>query len=259
MVVVGLAFLFPVYLLFDLAFKAPNDPSPTIALPAQPTLDNFINAWQQGGLGAALVNSAIVVVVTVGLTILIAASAAYPLSRVGARWSKVVYAGFLAGLLLPAQLALLPLYQTVRDLHLLGTLAGVILVNIGTSMPFSIFLYTGFLRALPAEYEEAASIDGASGFRTFWSVVFPLLKPITVTIVILNSVFTWNDFLTPLLYLSGSDNKTVTVAVYGFVGQFGAQWNLIFAGIVISIMPILVAYFVLQRYIVQGFAGGLKG
>lgn len=259
MIIVGLIFLFPVYVLFTLAFKAPGDQSATIALPSQPTFDNFVNAWERGNLGGGLVNSAIVTVVTVGLTVVLAASAAYPLSRVGARWSKLAYVGFLVGLLLPAQLALLPLYQTVRDLHLLGNLVGVILVNIGTSMPFAIFLYASFLRALPAEYEEAASIDGASGFRTFWWVVFPLLKPITATIITLNTVFTWNDFLTPLLYLSGSDHKTVTVAVYGFVGQFGAQWNLIFAGIVISIMPILVTYFFLQRYIVQGFAGGLKG
>jgi raffinose/stachyose/melibiose transport system permease protein len=259
MVLVGLAFLFPVYVLFSLAFKAPGDQSSIIGLPNQPTLENFVNAWQQGGLGGALINSAVVTVVAVGVTVVLAASAAYPLSRVGARWSSVAYAAFLGGLLLPAQLAMLPLYQTVRDLHLLGSLAGVILVNIGTSMPFAVFLYAGFLRALPSEYEEAAAIDGASGLRTFWSIVFPLLKPITATIIVLNAVFTWNDFLTPLLYLSNSGNKTVTVAVYGFSGQFGTQWNLVFAGIVISILPILVAYFLLQRYIVQGFAGGLKG
>lgn len=89
--------------------------------------------------------------------------------------------------------------------------------------------------------------------------MFPLVRPITGTVAILNAVWTWNDFLTPLLYLSGSQQKTITVAVYGFVGQYGAQWNLIFAGIIISILPILIAYFLLQRYIVQGFAGGLKG
>jgi raffinose/stachyose/melibiose transport system permease protein len=126
-------------------------------------------------------------------------------------------------------------------------------------MPFAIFLYATFMRALPLDFEEAASIDGAGAIRTFRSVVFPLLRPITATVIILTAVFTWNDFLTPLLYLSGSTNQTITVAIYGFVGQYGAQWNLIFAAIIISILPILLAYFLLQRYIVQGFAGGLKG
>lgn len=259
MILIGLIFLFPIYVLFSLAFKAPGDQSATIAPPAHPTFENFINAWHQGGLGGGLINSLIVTGVTIVLVVILAASAAYPLSRVGARWSTAAHMAFLAGLLIPAQLGLLPLYQTIRDLGLLGTLAGVILVNVGGSMPFSIFLYAGFLRALPGEFEESAAIDGANAFRTFWSVVFPLMKPITGTLIILTAVATWNDFLTPLLYLSGSDQQTVTVAVYGFVGQFGAQWNLIFAGIVISILPILLSYFFMQRYIVQGFAGGLKG
>lgn len=259
MIIVGLIFLFPIYVLFSLAFKAPGDQSSTIAPPSHPTFTNFADAWQQGGLGGALINSAIVTIVTIAIVVVLAAAAAYPLSRVGARWSKAAYIAFLAGLLLPVQLGLLPLYQTIRDLGLLGTLAGVILVNVGGSMPFSVFLYAGFLRALPAEFEEAAAIDGASAFRTFWSVMFPLMRPITGTLAILTAVATWNEFLIPLLYLSGSDQQTITIAVYSFVGQFGAQWNLIFAGIVISILPILLVYFFMQRYIVQGFAGGLKG
>jgi raffinose/stachyose/melibiose transport system permease protein len=126
-------------------------------------------------------------------------------------------------------------------------------------MPFSIFLYTGFLRALPIEYEEAAAIDGAGALGTFWRVVFPLLRPITGTVVILNVIVVWNDFLTPLLYLSGSGQQTVPVTLYSFVGQYVSQWNLVFAGLVISIAPILIVYFVLQRTVIQGFASGLKG
>jgi raffinose/stachyose/melibiose transport system permease protein len=258
-ILIGVLFLIPLYVLVNLSLKAPGDQSETLALPESPTFQNYIDAWEQGGLGTALINSAIVTGSIVVLTVIFAAAAAYPLSRLGARWSRITYLAFLAGLLLPAQLALLPLYQTIRDLGLLGTLAGVIIVGVGGSMPFSIFLYAGFMRALPAEYEEAAALDGAHAFRTFWSVVFPLVRPITGTIIILTAVAQWNDFLTPLLYLSGSDQQTITVAIYGFVGQFGAQWNLIFAGIIISILPILIAYFFLQKYIVQGFAGGLKG
>jgi raffinose/stachyose/melibiose transport system permease protein len=259
MILVGLIFLFPIYVLFTLALKPPGDQSAALALPSNPTFTNFADAWQVGNLGAALLNSFIVTVATIALIVVFSAAAAYPLSRLGARWSNLAYFGFLTGLILPVQLGLLPLYQTIRDLGLLGTLVGVILMNVGGGMPFSIFLYAGFMRALPPDFEEAAALDGASPFRAFWSVVFPLVRPITGTVIILNAVFTWNDFLQPLLYLSGSNQQTIPIAVYGFVGQYGAQWNLIFAGIIISILPILVAYFLLQRFIVQGFAGGIKG
>ncbi len=259
MILVGLLFMFPIYMLVNLALKAPGDQGAAIAPPTQPTLQNFVEAWNVGNLGSGLINSTLVTVTVVVLNVVLAASAAYPLSRLGARWSTLTYFAFLVGLLIPMQLALLPMYQTIRDLGLLGSLWGVILVSVGQGLPFSIFLYSGFMRTLPVEFEEAAALDGASAFRTFWSVVFPLLRPITGTVAILNVVWTWNDFLQPLLYLSGSQRKTITVAVYGFVGQYGAQWNLIFAGILISILPILILYFFMQRYIVQGFAGGLKG
>ncbi|ROS48887.1 MULTISPECIES: carbohydrate ABC transporter permease [unclassified Frigoribacterium] len=259
MILVAIIFLFPIYVLVSLALKAPGDQSSTLAPPLEPTFQNFVDAWNQGGLGTALINSAVVSVVAITIIVVLSAAAAYPLSRLATRWSKGTYYLFLLGLLLPAQLALLPLYQTIRDLGLLGSLAGVILVTVGQSMPFSIFLYAGFMRALPADFEEAASLDGASALRAFRSIVFPLVRPITGTVIILTAVSTWNEFLTPLLYLSGSQQQTITIAVYGFVGQYGAQWNLIFAGIIISILPILIAYFFLQRYIVAGFAGGLKG
>jgi raffinose/stachyose/melibiose transport system permease protein len=148
---------------------------------------------------------------------------------------------------------------TMRDLGLLGTIWSLVLFYVGLQMPFTVFLYTAFLRSLPAEYEEAASIDGAGARQSFWSVVFPLLRPVTGTVVILDVIFIWNDFLTPLLYLSGSGQMTVPVTIYSFVGQYVSQWNLVFAGLVISIAPILLVYFLLQRTVIQGFASGLKG
>jgi raffinose/stachyose/melibiose transport system permease protein len=112
---------------------------------------------------------------------------------------------------------------------------------------------------MPRDFEEAALIDGCTPLRAFRHVVFPALKPITATAVVLNAVFIWNDFFTPLLYLSGSSQQTLPVAVAGFVGQYVSRWNLIFAALIISIVPILAIYLALQRYIINGFAGGLKG
>ena len=259
MVLVGIAFILPIYVLINLALKRPNDQSSPMTPVSRPTLQNFVDAWQKAGLGGALANTFFITAISVVLIIGLSALAAYPLARVTRRWSRLTFGFFMVGLLLPFQLALIPLYTTIRDLHLLGTIWSLVIFYSGLQIPFSIFLYVGFLRALPRDYEEAAAIDGCSPLRGFVSVVFPLLRPITGTVAILNAIFVWNDFLTPLLYLSGSPNQTVTVALFGFVGQYVSQWNLVFAGLVISIAPLLLAYFLMQRNIIRGFAGGLKG
>ena len=163
------------------------------------------------------------------------------------------------GLVLPFQLAALPLYQTMRDLGLLGSVVGagpVLLRAAGAVHDLP-------LHRVPAR--AAARLRGRRAHRrlhavqAFRYVVFPMLKPITVTALVLNAVAVWNDFFTPLLYLSGSDQQTVPVAIAGFVGQYVSDWNLIFAALVISIVPVLAVYFALQRSIINGFAGGLKG
>jgi raffinose/stachyose/melibiose transport system permease protein len=170
-----------------------------------------------------------------------------------------MFALIMLGLILPFQLAALPLYQTMRDLGLLGTPWSLILFYSGLQVPFTTFLYTGFIRSLPRDFEDAALIDGCTPVEVFRFVVFPMLRPITVTVIVLDAVFVWNDFFTPLLYLSGSAQQTLPVAIAGFAGQYVAQWNLIFAGLLISIVPVLLVYFALQRSIINGFAGGLKG
>lgn len=259
MVVVALIFFLPVYVLLSTSFKLPNDPSGSLALPQTFTFANYGDAWSQGGLADALGHSATVTICSVLLIVVFSSLAAYPLARITRNWSKLAYFGFLIGLLLPFQLALIPLYTTMRDLGLLGTVWALVLFYTGLQMPFSIFLYTSFLKALPTEYEEAAALDGAGLWKSFWRVVFPLLRPITGTVAILNVIIIWNDFLTPLLYLSGSSQQTVPVALFAFVGQYVSQWNLVFAGLIISIAPILLAYFLLQRTVIQGFASGFKG
>jgi raffinose/stachyose/melibiose transport system permease protein len=259
MILAGLAFFFPVYVLVNLSLKRPDDPSSPLAPVSDVTLGNYGDAWVQGGLGGALANSAIISICSVALIVVISALAAYPLARVTRTWSRITFYGFMLGLLLPMQLAMIPLYNTMRDLGLLGSVWALVIYYAGLQVPFSVFLYSGFLRAIPLEYEEAAALDGCTPFTTFTRVVFPLLRPVTGTVVILNVLHVWNDFLTPLLYLSGSDQQTLPVSLFGFVGQYVSQWNLVFAGLVISVTPILIAYFLMQRSIIKGFASGLKG
>ncbi len=259
MVAAALVVGFPVYVLVNLAVRRSSDTSSPIAPTTSPTVDNFTQAWQQGGLGGALVNSVLVTAGSVVIVLAVSALAAYPLARATARWSRWTFLLIMLGLVLPFQLAALPLYQTMRDLGLLGTPWALILFYSGLQVPFTTFLYVGFLRALPRDFEDAALIDGCTPLRAFRYVVFPMLKPVTVTALVLNAVIVWNDFFTPLLYLSGSEQQTVPVAIAGFVGQYVSEWNLIFAALVISIVPILVVYFALQRSIINGFAGGLRG
>lgn len=259
LIVLAIGFLVPLYALVNVAFKPRESRTSALELDLPPTAENLVAAWQQGALGAAITNSFIVAVLSVLGVVVLAALASYPLARTARRWSRVTFYSFLAGLLVPSQLGLLPLYTTMRDLELLGSLWALILINIGSQLPFSIFLYTTFLRELPLDYEEAALVDGCGPGRTFVSVVFPLLRAVTGTIVVLNSVGVWNEFFTPLLYLSGSGNTTAPVAIYNFVGQYVSQWPLVFAALVVTAIPILVLYFSLQKHIIKGFAGGLKG
>ena len=259
MLLIALAFIFPVYVLVNMSLRPANDATSALVPSAQPTFDNFIQGWNEAGLAQALLNSAIVTVTSVVLIVAISSMAAYPLARVMSKLSTTVFWIVLVGMMIPFQVALIPLYQTMRDLGLLGSLASLILFYTGSQVPFSVFLYTGFLRTLERDYEEAAALDGAGTFRTFTSIVFPLLRPITGTVIILNAITVWNDFLVPLLYLSGTPQQTVTVALYAFVGQFVSDWPVVFAGLVISVVPVLLVYFLMQKQIIKGFAGGLKG
>jgi raffinose/stachyose/melibiose transport system permease protein len=170
-----------------------------------------------------------------------------------------MYLLFLLGIVLPFQLALVPLYRFMKDAGLLGSYTSMVLFYTGLQIPFTIFLYAGFLRALPREYGEAALVDGASHWQSFTRVTFPLLRPVTGTVIILNAVFIWNDFLTPLIYLGGTPNETLPVVVYQFVGQYVSNWGYIFAAVVMASLPILLVFLLLQRYVIRGFTSGLKG
>jgi raffinose/stachyose/melibiose transport system permease protein len=244
MVAVGLLFLYPVYVLVKLSLEDSG---------------NYGGAWRDAHLGAAMLNSTIITVISLLCLIMVGSTAAYYLARTYTKLSYGMYLLFLLGIVLPFQLALVPLYKFMKDTGLLGSYASMILFYTGLQVPFTIFLYTGFLRALPREYGEAALVDGASHWQSFTRVTFPLLRPITGTVVILNAVFIWNDFVTPLVYLGGTPNETLPVVVSQFVGQYVSNWGYIFAAVVMASLPILVAFLLLQRYVIRGFTSGLKG
>jgi raffinose/stachyose/melibiose transport system permease protein len=260
MIFVALLFLFPVYVLVTLSFKStPEISGGGLGPPSGLETSNYSQAWNVAHLGAALLNSTIIT--GLGLVVLVAvgSTASYYLARKQSRLSYGLYILFLLGIILPFQLALVPLYRMVKDAGLLGSYTSMVIFYTGLQMPFTIFLYTGFLRALPREYGEAALVDGATHWQSFRRVTFPLLRPITGTVIILNAVFIWNDFLTPLIYLGGSPNETIPVVVYQFVGQYVSNWGYIFAAVVLATLPMLLLFLLLQRFVIKGFTSGLKG
>ncbi|WP_446038513.1 carbohydrate ABC transporter permease [Streptomyces sp. SID1121] len=260
MAAAAVVFLFPVYALLTLALKDPRQIADSpLSLPAPPTLGNFGDAWTSASLASALVNSAIITGFSLLLLIVLGSTGAYYLARTAKGLGYGLYVLFLLGIVLPFQLGMIPLYKLVDNLGWLGTYHGMVLFYTGIQLPFTIFLYTGFIRALPADYAQAALIDGCDHRQAFTRIVFPLLRPITGTVIILNAVFVWNDFFTPLLYLGGSGKETVPVGVFSFVGQYVSDYGLVFAGLVLAALPILLVFLVLQRFVIKGFAGGLKG
>jgi len=259
MVLCGLFFVLPLLVMINIALKDPKQKMDALLPAWPPTGMNIAEAWTSSPLAASMANSAIVTVSTVLLVNALGILAAYPLARGTRRWSTPVYYLFLAGLLIPGQLSLLPLYQTMRDLGLLGSLLGVILVHVGGQLPFAVFLFVTFLRDLPPDYEEASTIDGCTSWGTLTRIVAPLMRAVIGTVSILTAVSTWNSFLMPLLYLAGSGNETTPVALSTFVGRESTNYPAIFGGILITIIPLLVAYFAMQKSVIQGFASGVKG
>lgn len=260
----ALVLLLPFYLLVVMALKdtAEAAMSSPIALPKAPTLQNFVdvlNVSDTRNVVTGVLNSALITGGSVVCLIGIGSISAYVISRRAGRMGSLAYTFFLIGVILPFQLGMIPTYIFFRSTHLLGTQGGMILLYSGLLLPLAVFIYVGFARAIPREYEEAAAIDGASRFQIFRLVVFPLLSPATGTVVILTGAVIWNDFMVPLIFLSGSDAGTLPLMVYGFVGENISRWNQIFAVVIVSIIPALIAFLLAQKKFMQGFAGGIKG
>ncbi|GHO96394.1 sugar ABC transporter permease [Reticulibacter mediterranei] len=251
----------PLLVLLSVALKSPADLlNNPLGWPVQFVWSNFADAWNNAALGQAFFNSVLITSVTLLGLILCGAMAAYPLARFTGPCSQRIYLYFVAGLIVPLQLGLFPLYKEMHDLQLINTYHGAILLYIAVNLPFVIFLYTGFIKTVPRELEEAALLDGAGPMRTFWMIVFPLLRPVTATVAITSALSTWNDFFIPLIFLQRDGMQTLPLAIFNFVGQYNNNWPLIFASVIISSLPLIVIFLILQRYFIKGIAAGaLRG
>jgi raffinose/stachyose/melibiose transport system permease protein len=259
---IAILWLLPFYFLVLISLKSGADIySSPFKPPADPSLSAYGDAWKgtpQASFPQGLLSSAIITGGSVIALIAIGSLSAYTLSRLPGKLSIGLFVLFVLGMILPVQLGLIPIFVAMRDLGLIGTYPGMIILYTGLLMPLSVFLYTGFVRALPKDYEEAAQVDGAGPLRIFRKIVFPLLRPVTGTVAILCGMIIWNDFFTPLVFLSGTGKATLPVVVYSFVGGLAQQWNIIFAAVALSILPLLIFYVIAQRQLIQGFSGGIK-
>jgi raffinose/stachyose/melibiose transport system permease protein len=229
-----------------------------LGLPAEWLWQNYVAVWNEAGIPQAVLNTLIVVVIAVPLCVVCSSCAAYGLARFQFKGNNAIYYLFLAGLVIPGQLTILPLVLLEKNLGLINTFAGLIFPYIGFHMPFDVFLLTGFLRTMPSELRDAARIDGANEFQVFAWVVVPLLRPALATVIILNSVSIWNDFFFPMIV--SPKLPMLQVGVFNLLGVYSTEWGHIFAGVVLAAIPLVAAYLLLTKQFIAGLsAGAVKG
>ncbi|MGJ8720369.1 MAG: carbohydrate ABC transporter permease [Salinibacterium amurskyense] len=227
-----------------------------LGLPLQPTLDNFVAAFGNMNYLVSLGNTIVILFFSVILIVGLGALAAYPIARVSRKWTAGVYRLFILGMTLPVFVIIGPLYLLQRDLHLLDTRTGVVLTYMGLFLPVAIFFYTSFLRQIPLEMEEAAELDGAGTFRIFWTIVFPLMRPITATLMIYLALHVWNDLVVPLVFLSSAEKRTVMVNAYAFIDPYTVAPTELFPAAILGVLPLILVFAFMQRRVVQGLTLG---
>lgn len=255
------AWVYPFLWMVSTGFKTQNDMYRNGAslIPEEFTLDNFVRAWTVGRFGEYTLNTVIFSVTVVVLVVLVAAPAGWALSRPDLRGRKVLLGLLVVTMFIPSGYTIIPTFVLVNWLGLGNGLLGAALAQAGPSIVVPVLLYVGFFSQVPKELTEAAQVDGAGYFRTFFSVVLPLAKPVTGTVVLMNFVFAWNAFFVPLIFTLGNPAlRTLGVGMYGFFGTNTSDWTGLAAAATISVLPVVVVFLFLQRYFVEGIAGAIK-
>lgn len=260
MIAVAVVFMIPLYYLVVSTFKNQQQilENP-LALPTSFSLANYTKAlgtmkyWRNFG------NSLLITGVSVLIVVIFGSMAAYSYSRHQTKFAKFTGFFFLLGFMVPAQTTMLPLFTVMKGLRLINTYRGMILLH-SNQCVFAYMLYRGFMQTIPKEMEEAAQIDGCNMWQSFWRITFPLLQPITVTIVVFNVMWIWNDFMLTYLFLNFSSKATLIMQVFNGVGIFSNDWSMMMSALVLALLPMVIFYLVMQKQIIEGVAaGGVKG
>ncbi|MCA1020958.1 ABC transporter permease subunit [Halobacillus litoralis] len=251
----GLIWISPFYLMIVNAFKTKRDIfSGVLGFPSEPVFENFVEAFIDLEFLKSLFNSLMITGLSIAIIILFSSMAGYALARNKSKLSSVIFFIFVAAMLIPFQSVMIPLVSIFGQADMLNA-GGLIFMYLGFGCSLSIFLYHGAMTGVSKSLDEAAIIDGANRFQTFWYIIFPLLKPISVTVAILNVIWIWNDYLLPSLVLNES-NATIPLKMFYFFGQYTKQWHLALAGLTIAILPVIIGYFFAQKQIINGVSEG---
>lgn len=253
--------ILPLYLTIVIAFKQPsemtNSISGILSLPKAWSLNNFREAMEITDFWRSLSNSLLITVATVGLSIAVHSLMGYALGRNKAhsKFYSFVYLFIVSGMFVPFAILMMPLAKQTAELGLANWF-GVILLYVVFYMPMNVLLYSGYLVNIPMALEEAAKVDGASTWRTYWKIIFPIMTPMHATVAVLTALGTWNDVMTPLVIMSGTGVNTLPLAQLTFQTQFGTNYNLAFASYLLALLPILIFYLVCQKQIINGVVNG---
>lgn len=255
-ILLAVLFLFPFYILVVNSLKTRKEIfTNTLAFPQIPQFSNYSRALDAMDFWDSLRNSLIITICSVIIIIIFTSMAAWMLTRTKNKTSRVIYGIFVASMIIPFQSIMLPLIREMSQMTLLN-IPGLIFVYLGFGASMGIFLYSGFVKSIPEELDEAAEIDGCNKLQTFWLIIFPLLKPITFTVAILDVVWIWNDYLLPSLTINTPTTMTIPLQTFYFFGQFTKQWDMALAALIMVIIPVIIFYFLAQKYIIKAVTAG---
>ena len=252
---------FPLYMAVIIAFKKPsemtNDIMGALSFPSSWSFDNFAEAMRVTDFWNSLGNSLLTTALTVIIAILVHSLAGYAIGRNmgNSKFYKFAYLYIVSGMFVPFAILMMPLVKQTSQMGI-GNRAGVIILYVVFYMPMNLLLYSGYLKNIPLALEEAARVDGAGTWKTYWSIIFPVMKPMHATVAVLTALGTWNDVMTPLVIMSGTGKNTLPLAQLNFQTQFGTNYNLAFASYLLALIPILLFYLFCQKQILNGVVNG---
>lgn len=262
MIVLSLVYIYPVLLVVLNSFKTNRDLMlHTLGIPHPFVMSNYTYVWNYIRYPRLFLNNLLITAVGVGGIVLVSSLAAYMLARHKSRLSFGLYLLCIVPMLVPFQTIMITLLKSAHFLHLANSDLGLGIQYWGLGVPMAVFLYHGFVHTIPKEIDESAEVDGASTLRRFFSIIFPLLKSITSTVIVLDVMWIWNDFLFPLLMVNADNNtRTLTLAAYTFIGTYVTDWQYSMAAMVLAVLPSVLFFIAMQKNIVKGIvAGAVKG
>ena len=252
-------FIAPIFLAIITSFKTPMEIAESIlALPKSLNFENYADGMKKSDFARSLLNSATITFPSVALIVIFSSMGGYSIAR-NSSWSKLIKSMdslYLASLMIPFQILMIPVYKIFKNLGLQNNLFGMILMLTGYSIAYATFLYVGFVKSVPREIEEAALIDGCGPLQMFFRIVFPLLRPITATVAALHVMWLWNDFQISIILLQRDKVRTLTVKQFYFFGQYTSEYGMAFAASIVAMLPVVLVFILLQKYIVAGISAG---